>query len=155
MKKLTIYLVLLLMVAGGCKKYEEGPLISLRSKDARLCREWKLEKYTINGEEEIIGLETTLEFKEDGSLTDTYHYVDLGDIVYTAKWRFAQDKKYIEITELNWEGKKSFPIPPSILKNTSEDEWTEYEILRLTAKEFFMVQHHHTGNKLRFEYKAK
>ena len=30
-----------------------------------------------------------------------------------------------------------------------------FEILRLTAKEFFIVQHFHTDYDLKFEYKAK
>ena len=120
-----------------------------------LCREWRLDKYTVNDVEEPIGIETTLEFIKDGSLTDTYHETN-GDYVYKAMWRFTQDKKYIEMSELNWEGKKYANGLPPLFKSICEDEeWTEYEILHLTAKEFFIVQHFHADYDLKFEYKAK
>lgn len=54
MKKLTIYLSLLLIVATTCKKYEEGPAISLRSKENRLYQTWKGKEIYRNGEVEEV-----------------------------------------------------------------------------------------------------
>ena len=50
MKKATIYLSLLLILATACKKYDEGPLISLRSKEKRLCQKWDIYEFTKDGE---------------------------------------------------------------------------------------------------------
>ena len=36
----------------GCKKYEEGPAISFRSRAARVANTWKVEKYIKNGVDE-------------------------------------------------------------------------------------------------------
>lgn len=33
----------------GCKKYEDGPLISLRSREARVANTWKIDNYKVNG----------------------------------------------------------------------------------------------------------
>jgi hypothetical protein len=143
------------MVVGACKKYDEGPLISLRTKESRLCREWKLDKYTVNGVEQANDANGTLEFKKDGSLTDTYHTENLGVLEFRGTWHFTQDKKYIEISELSCKIKKDSYGLSSLFKNISDAEWTEYEIMRLTAKEFFIVRYVNTADELRFEYKAK
>lgn len=51
MKRLSVLIVLSLIIISGCKKYEEGPLISLRSKKERLANTWILDKATLNGVE--------------------------------------------------------------------------------------------------------
>jgi hypothetical protein len=43
--KLTILLFVTVTVLQGCRKGENDPLISLRSRDARLTGEWKLVEY--------------------------------------------------------------------------------------------------------------
>jgi len=49
MKKIIIIaLSLLLIVPEGCKKYEDGPWISFRSKKNRLIGLWHVEEYKIN-----------------------------------------------------------------------------------------------------------
>ncbi len=46
MKKNTLFLLsLLVLLFSGCGKYENGPILSLRSKNARLSGEWKVVKY--------------------------------------------------------------------------------------------------------------
>lgn len=51
MKRFSVLFALLLIMIYGCKKYEEGPLISLRSKKERLANTWILDKATLNGVE--------------------------------------------------------------------------------------------------------
>jgi hypothetical protein len=156
MKKLTIYLVLLLMVAGGCKKYDEGPLISLRSKEARLCREWKLDKALMN-DEDIGGTEDAgiIEYKKDGSVKITFNNTELGELIYTSEWRFAEDKKYLEVSEMDYDGKSTYKNLPFFFKSTHSNDWTRYEIIRLTAKEHILKYVDESGTyEFRFEYKA-
>lgn len=78
------------IIFSGCKKYEEGPMISLRTKKARMINEWKLEK-SIDGQ---TGTETTcnsnctvMEFKEDGTI------VVNGVSWSGVKWEFSDDKE--------------------------------------------------------------
>ena len=44
--EILVLMFVLSLTFGGCKKYEEGPWISLRSKNARLIGDWKLKEYT-------------------------------------------------------------------------------------------------------------
>ena len=50
MKNLSLLILCLMLVGGtflgGCKKGEEDPFISLRSRDARIKGDWKLSSYT-------------------------------------------------------------------------------------------------------------
>lgn len=40
--------IILVSLLGGCKKYDEGPFVSLRSKQARLTGEWSLTSQSVN-----------------------------------------------------------------------------------------------------------
>lgn len=48
MKKTYLITILIFIIIFGCKKYEEGPLLSLRSKTQRLMGGYELEKYSID-----------------------------------------------------------------------------------------------------------
>jgi hypothetical protein len=48
----TLILATILLVA--CKKYEEGPTLSLRSKTARVAGNWTLESYTVDGQDQTV-----------------------------------------------------------------------------------------------------
>lgn len=64
--KTSLISILVILTIGACKKYEEGPAISLRSKEKRLCQTWKLVSWTENGD-----------------------IVDMGDIFYT--WELSKN----------------------------------------------------------------
>lgn len=49
MKNLFLLVILFASLAEGCKKYEEGPLLSLRSAENRLHGDYTLTTYTVNG----------------------------------------------------------------------------------------------------------
>jgi len=151
MKELTIYLVLLLMVAGGCKKYDEGPLISLRSKEARLCREWKLEKYTLNDEtfDETSSFIWKIEKSGIIHLTLT---IDTHEETAKSEWQWADNKESIEIKPFE---KKSGLI--SIFVDNKKDlseEWSKFRIMKLTSKEFILEATEDNDN-IRFEFIEK
>ncbi|HNF72960.1 MAG TPA: hypothetical protein PLP34_11115, partial [Chitinophagaceae bacterium] len=50
---ITLLVLALLMMSGmtACRKYEEGPNISLRTKKARITNNWKYESAQVNGVE--------------------------------------------------------------------------------------------------------
>jgi len=157
MKKTAIYLVLILSILTGCKKYDEGPAISLRSKEARLCREWKLERATMNNEEMESATNDAgiIEYKKDGSVIITFNDANLGELIYHAQWQFVEDKEYLEVSEMEYNDKVTKEHLPFIFKNALNDTWTRYKIIRLTAKEHILKHVDESGiYEFRFEYKA-
>jgi hypothetical protein len=48
MKKI-LYIILSIVIFLGCKKYEEGPLISFRSVTQRIEGKWRVTEYISNG----------------------------------------------------------------------------------------------------------
>ncbi len=106
------------VVIPACKKYEEGPGISLRTKKERLANVWKYESVTASD-----GLEHTDEFEARVITIKndfTYSTSDQEQTVIEGMWQFGEKKKSI------------------ILSNHSGivDEWL---ILRLTEKEFWVI----------------
>jgi len=54
--KLAITMIFLFLSSSlyiGCKKYEEGPAMSLRSKKGRVANKWKVDAYLKNGTDMI------------------------------------------------------------------------------------------------------
>lgn len=91
MKNLVTVLVLAVMLAG-CKKYEEGPLLSLRSKNARVANTWKVEQYLLNGVDKT---------NEWAGYTETYtkegaFSFSSGSIAGAGVWEWQNDKNEIK-----------------------------------------------------------
>jgi len=109
------------MVATSCKKYEEGPALSLRSKKARVVNKWKAEKVTENGKDVTADYkDITWEFKDDNKFVITVSGSGGLSITLNGTWEFNNDKTKI-ITILN-------------------GERTESEILRLKEKSLWVKQ---------------
>jgi len=109
------------MVATSCKKYEEGPVLSLRSKKARVVNKWKAEKVTENGKDVTADYrDITWEFKDDNKFVITVSGSGGLSITLNGTWEFNNDKTKI-ITILN-------------------GERTESEILRLKEKSLWIKQ---------------
>jgi len=66
MKKIIIATLAFAMLLG-CKKGENDPGISFRSRDARVVGEWKVANYEINSESDFLGNITKNKEKFDGS----------------------------------------------------------------------------------------
>ncbi len=126
--KLVMALVLMTALSvSSCRKYEEGPLISLRSKTKRLANNWDLEELSGNTPLEqiyveqgyamstrLVDYDIEFDFQEDGDFTMEAEYLvefsyeddDYGfDYEYTESfrvkingdWEFSSDKEDIEI----------------------------------------------------------
>ncbi len=107
-KKTIVFIlsiVILTTINQGCKKYEEGPMISLRSKTERVANTWKVEKYLKNGVDETADRASkkrnyTETFTKDGVWS--YYYIQTDnngtdEIKSDAgKWQFDNDKKEID-----------------------------------------------------------
>jgi len=120
MRKLVFISIAVLLVSA-CGKYEEGPKLSLKSKEKRLCREWKIDKLIENEIDitaEHINMLTKheIKFMDFGSVKET-----IGNTILAKAWEW--DKK-----------KENIIIDYTLLEKTTTIECT---IRRLTSKEFW------------------
>ena len=96
MKRLFFISLLFLvgvLVHTGCKKYDEGPVLSLRTAKDRLVKEWKLELSIGRMDCSFIYINRVEFFKDN-----TFVY-RLGDKDrYTGIWEFEERKKVIVLT---------------------------------------------------------
>ena len=78
-KVFIITLVLFGLTFSSCKKYEEGPILSLKSKNSRLTGEWKLVSYT----SEYISIDGITVSSFDGTTMVTSNNSYLYDLTLT------------------------------------------------------------------------
>jgi len=69
----TACVLFCLMIFASCKKYPDGPLISLQSKMARLARVWTTEQVILNGSD-ITSLYSTIGYSETYDKAGNYYY---------------------------------------------------------------------------------
>ena len=132
MKKLNVILLTVLasiLMLTSCSPYEEGPAISLRSRTERLDNEWRLTRLYINGTEQTLSSfdqQTTLEFKDNGTVNYSYAVMDSTAIVITGSgsWEFNDDETEVFTTityTLGGTEKDTFKI----LRLKEEELWFE------------------------------
>lgn len=92
MKKVLIAVSVIGLLSGtaltSCKKYEEGPSLSLRSRKARVANTWKIEQYLVNGSDQTSGINALLP-----NYTETYDKDGNYSFAYTnnsgsGRWEF-------------------------------------------------------------------
>lgn len=119
--KIKITAMLLLIVAFtitatvGCKKYPEGPAISLHSRAERVANTWKVENYKINGTDYtslVSGYEQT--FSKDGAYSFSW-----GSTNGSGTWVFQNDEAEIRITGTNNQSSETLYI----LKLKEKEFW--------------------------------
>jgi hypothetical protein len=98
MKRILAVVVLLAIGLGmnSCKKYDEGPMISLRSKNARMANEWVIDKVMTNGVDVSSNFSDDFlwNIKDDGTYILTSNGVD-----QDGTWTFDDDKVKITFEE--------------------------------------------------------
>ena len=92
----NIFSIILIIGASltGCKKYEEGPALSLRSKTARVANTWKVESFTINGVDNTSSL-TSINYTETFDKDGNYSYNSSAG-TGSGKWEFQSDNEQIK-----------------------------------------------------------
>ena len=130
---LRIFLVIALIttVFTACKKYEDGPMISLRSKKARLCGDWKIESYTEVGRDSTTaftaenGANWVIDIEKDGKYKIAGTYPEAGT------WSMGEHKDDVTFD----------PSTPSV----PTDDRT-YRILKLKNKSLWLKQTQPNGD---------
>ena len=103
---------------SSCKKYEDGPALSLRTKKSRLTGEWEVVRIG-NQAFPYDGYTLEMEFDKDGDMEFKYSYASYS-YSYQGDWEFSGDKEELEIT--------------------FDNQVTDFEILRLTNKELWLEE---------------
>lgn len=121
-KKLLLAMAVVIMLNfNSCKKYEDGPRFSLKTKTSRLVGEWEVIK--IDGEN-FQDDNLYLEFDKGGDFTATYEYKYSGTTYkysYEGSWEWDSKKEVIEVDlegeNLEWE----------VLRLSKDELWFEDE----------------------------
>lgn len=137
-----ILLVLIVFSFSYCKKYEEGPTISVVPKNQRVANAWTLEAKFKNGTEQQVSdverkstLTLTADGKAEGKYTD-------GSFSYSGDgtWEFSEDKEEITII-----------ITYSGFGMSGTDNKT-YKILKLKSNELWLEYIDGDGDKIEYHY---
>jgi hypothetical protein len=123
MKKIITLVVLATFIMVGvssCKKYEEGPAISFRSKTSRVAGDWTLDKATQDG----VDITSTIQidyitFEKEGA----YKFVG-GGMEVTGTWSFDDKKENIIIKEEGSADQQKFKI----IKLKNKVLWFDQEV---------------------------
>lgn len=109
---LSLFVLLSLIAFDSCKKYPDGPMLSLRTKTERVSNVWIVEKCTKNGTD-ITASKTdrTYELKKDG----TFIYTSSSK-TEQGTWAFIDKKEWLEV-------KTSDPFKWEILRLKEKEMW--------------------------------
>jgi hypothetical protein len=126
MKKIlfAVAISLVVTIVSSCRKYEEGPMISFRSRTSRVANDWTVKSVYVNAEEdashEAVGKLFT--FTKEGRFTINNDS--------TGKWRFLENAEII------------------YLKFDDKVTTKEYTISKLKEKELWMYYYDSTAHKI-------
>jgi len=162
-----ISLLLLCLLLTGCKKYEDGPWLSLRSKEHRILGEWAVDYFSINGYDSTAYLKSqalygTYSFeKPDHGYPGGFVYNCAGNrgadtskyYSQEGKWEFSNDKKNIIITSnYDYPPWRHFNIGPYTALGV-----ITWRIMRLEEKELWLKMTYTDGREyfIKFTLKAE
>jgi len=122
-KFLLSVVLLLLVTVAGCKKYPDGPLVSLRSKKERVANNWKVGQAFENGNDVTSDYtKYELDLTKGGEASLSAIYVVLGatfEFVTSGNWTLVSDNEKLYFDFDNNDGDATY----SILKLEEDDMW--------------------------------
>lgn len=135
-----------LILFEGCKKYPEGPAISLRSKKERVANTWKLDQLKSHGVDSTayytnILKDYTVSLTKSGSYTISYYVAvpNFGNVTNTESgdWSFSSGKEDLKITPKSITfGSVPSPSVLQILKLYEKELWLRTIDANGTDKEY-------------------
>lgn len=150
MKKLSAFILFsFIILFTQCKKYPEGPALSLKSKKERVSNTWKIDKLIINNVDSTtqytnVFKDYTISINKSGSYLTSYYVTVpfIGNVSNTenGNWAFSGDKKSLNLTPTSIAvGNLPSPSSLQILKLYEKELWlrnvdskgkvTEYHLL--------------------------
>lgn len=138
MKNINKLSVLFIVLAGlmiptiqSCKKYPEGPAISLRSRAERVANTWKVDNYKKNGTDYT---SLVSDYSETFTKTGDYSYI-WSSFSGTGTWAFQNNDAEIRLTGVSSQSSQTLYI----LKLEEKQFWYYY-MDGNDKKEFHMIQ---------------
>ncbi len=126
MKKILFVIAstLVLALVSSCRKYEEGPMISFRSRTSRVANDWTVKSVYVNAEEDAgnAAIGKLFTFTKAGQFTINNDS--------TGKWRFLENDAII------------------YLKFDDKVTTMKYTISKLKEKELWMYYYDSTAHKI-------
>ena len=109
MKAVLFSLSLFTMGLIGCTKFSEGPSFSIQTRKARICNDWKLSDYVLNGNNVFdASITTKMSIDKDGTYSISNYTNELEQIQGTyshGTWVFGEDNTsvffYADTTTVN------------------------------------------------------
>lgn len=131
MKKI-FYFALVLMIGtttlSSCRKYEEGPNISLRSKEARVANNWRIESAELNGvnlsSDPFYAKQKHFFYRNKSYMVTIIDPQTFEATNYSGEWKFFDNDKKIAISIKNFSG--------------NIETVTEYNIIKLFNNQFWI-----------------
>ncbi len=140
--KIILLFVFLAGILSTCKKYPEGPIISFKTKMARVVGSWNIGKYTVNGSDSTQALlsrvpcERPMRFEKPKGGNVVCYFVCSGAISIDGLWSFEGNKEKLHIKNYaDTAIKVAFP-PISLSPNSPR--YINWDIIRLTNKEMWL-----------------
>jgi hypothetical protein len=138
MKKIALLLLALCFIFAvpACRKYDEGPVISLRTKTARVSNAWEVEKSLRNGVDQTEAFKAaytdfTETYSKDGSWTYSYKDASSTIISGAGEWEFEDDDDDDD-GDGDDDGRKT-----SIKRDNNNNLPSEIHIIKLKENEFW------------------
>jgi hypothetical protein len=138
-----LFATLILSTCYSCKKYANGPSISLKSEEARLVRKWQVQvayhsmftDMPSQGEDQTyIWQNMELEFKADKSYEIKNYSLDMSEYtVEKGSWEFTEDLSKVKTTGI---AKRYDSETANLLSQDSKN--SAWRIMRLTKNEFWV-----------------
>jgi len=111
---LMLFTAVMLISVTSCKKYDDGPTISLMPKAWRVANTWKMEKLIVSGVEQTVSSGDTYEYKTNGD----YNYKSSSGLFnLSGTWEFGSKKETIKLTI------SGITSETKILRLTSSEMW--------------------------------
>lgn len=103
---LLILCALVIPTIQSCKKYEDGPMVSLRSRSERVANTWKVENYKINGNDFTSLVSSYTEtFTKKGAYSYSWGILD-----GSGTWSFQNKDKEIKLTGSDGQSSRTLVI---------------------------------------------
>ena len=143
MKKISLLFVITSIVLIACKKYPDGPAISLRSKTERLSNSWQMAQVLEGGVDKTSDYQFAfngynLIIENDGNYSYNYKALGVVPISETGKWAFNSDKTKVI-------------FDPSSNNNGNN----ELKILRLMEEDLWLLDEDNNGAVTEFHFSPK
>lgn len=134
-----IITIVFLIILTACKKYPEGPTLSLRTKSARLSNSWKIQSYKFNSMDSTTFVKNylfnnyLLTINKQGSYSMQYNAV-LGFLSFpfneAGKWVFSNNKKDVIFTKEsgNTSAVVGSNVTWEILRLNESELWAKYTL---------------------------